>query len=424
MITIRDPIHGAMQVGSDERTVIDSRAVQRLRGVRQLGFADLAFPGATHSRYAHSLGAMHLAGLISDVIFSALPSKDKAWLRQRVRLAALLHDIGHPPLSHAAERLMPPLADLMLPEWASEPGKVQATHEDYTVKLLLDSSLTRTLDKAFGEGTARDIGAIVAGRLPPGGSPFQIGGTDWFPLLRQLVSGELDVDRMDYLLRDSFYTGVNYGNYDHEWIIEHARAHTEEGRAYLALGSRAIFAFEDFLLSRYHMFLAVYYHYIPVGFDHLMARYADEAAGEYTFPIDADTYAERDDSHLVSALRASKNPWAKQLAYRRGYRLLLETTGRDQPIDRAKLLNALSDAKLEHFTTTSQGLLSKYMHDPSFPMYVRTEALQQVAKLADYTPLFSQYAGAVEVQRIYVAPEQIARAQEVIKEVLGIPGNS
>lgn len=414
-----------MLVSRSERAVLDARAVQRLRGVRQLGFADLAFPGATHSRYAHSLGAMYLAGVMSDAIFEALDlsSADTAWLRQRVRLAALLHDVGHPPLSHASERLMPPLASLGLPTWCVEPGKIQATHEDYTMLLVLDSELAGVLDHGFGQGSAVEIASLVAGRLPPGGSPFVRGGIDYFPLLRQLVSGELDVDRMDYLLRDSFYTGVDYGRYDHEWLCQHARAHIDDGKAYLALGNRAIFAFEDFLLSRYHMFLAVYYHYIPVGFDHLMSRYAEEAPGEYVFPTSAEAYIERDDAHFISVLRASANKWAQHLAYRRGYRLLLETTERDRAVSREKLLSALTREGIDHFEAASSGTLSKYMNDPTFPMYVVTESLKQVTLLREYTPLFERYATAVKVSRIYVAPTQAAQAKHVLERELGIPGS-
>jgi HD superfamily phosphohydrolase len=424
-VSIRDPVHGTMLVNRAERAVLDARAVQRLRGVRQLGFADLAFPGATHSRYAHSLGAMYLAGVMSDAILGALdlPSADAAWLRERVRLAALLHDIGHPPLSHASERLMPPLAALGLPAWCVEPGKVQATHEDYTIHLILGAELSHALDSGFGAGCANEIAALIAGRLPPEGSPFVRGAVDYFPLLRQLVSGELDVDRMDYLLRDSFYTGVDYGQYDHEWLCQHARAHIDGGKAFLALGNRAIFAFEDFLLSRYHMFLAVYHHYIPVGFDHLMSRYAEEARGEYVFPTDPDAYVQRDDAHLISALRASPNRWAQCLAYRRGYRLLLETTERDHAVPRERLLAALAREGIDHFEAASSGTLSKYMNDPTFPMYVVTESLRQVTPLREYTPLFARYATAVKVSRIYVEPSHAAQAKAVLERELGIPGS-
>lgn len=418
-VTIRDPIHGSMWLTVEERAIVDTAAVQRLRNVRQLGFADLAFPGATHSRYAHSLGAMHIAGQLAETIFYDLPSDDRAFLRQRVRLAALLHDCGHAPLSHTSERLMPKLATLGLPAWAIDETKEQATHEDYTVLLLLRSPLGQELDRCFGKNTAKDIAALVAGKSD-GPSAFVRGGVDYFPVLRQLVSSEIDVDRMDYLLRDSFYTGVNYGKFDFDWLCSNTTCHVKNGAAYLAIGSRAIFAFEDFLLSRLHMFLGVYYHYIPVGLDHLMLRYATDAPGDYVFPSDAEAYTQRDDVHFVNALRASKNPWAERLAGRRGYRLLLETTERDRPVPKDKILDALGAAAIDTFETTTEGALSKYFggEPDGAQIYVINEALAQVTPLEEYTPLFRRYAQNVLVSRIYVVPERLDDARKIMATVL------
>ena len=104
-----------------------------------------------------------------------------------------------------------------------------------------------------------------------------MGGIDYFPLLSQMVSGEMDADRMDYLQRDSFFTGVSYGQFDQTWLLDNLLHHVVDDRAYMALTHRAVFAFEDFLLSRYHMFVSVYYHYISVGFETMLARFYNEA---------------------------------------------------------------------------------------------------------------------------------------------------
>lgn len=415
-----------MVLSQNERAVLDTPAVQRLRNIRQLGFAELAYPGATHSRYAHSLGAMHLASIIAERLFenAALGPEHKRHLTQDIRLAALLHDVGHGPLSHASESLMPQVRELSLPAWSVDRVDRQATHEDYSVHLLLSSSLGRTLDDKFGAGTKERIAHVVAGKLGPDGSPYVFNQVDYFPLLRQIISGELDVDRMDYLLRDSFYTGVNYGKYDHEWLCQYATHHVQDGRAYLALGNRAIFAFEDFLLSRYHMFLAVYYHYVPVGFDHLMASYGEDERQHSRFPSDPDEYAVYDDIHLIGSLRLSPHKAAQAIASKRGFRLLVEATERDQPIDRDKLIAALSMANIEHFETTSSGTLSKYVEKESFAMFVVNESLNQVSRLADYTPLFRRYEASVRVQRVYVAPDQLAAARAVLKQALGVAGHA
>src|SRR3984893_7995746 len=160
---IRDPIHGAIELTPDERALVDSPQYQRLRNVKQLGFADLAFPGATHTRYAHGLGAMAMATKVFDAVAPqrALDADDRARIRQTLRLAVLFHDLGHAPLSHATERIMPPAADLRVPDWTQPAGRhapgSQANHEDYALKLVLDS------------GHA----AEMAGRLTPLGiEPF------------------------------------------------------------------------------------------------------------------------------------------------------------------------------------------------------------------------------------------------------------
>src|SRR5208337_573138 len=119
MISIHDPIHGTIEVTTDEIKLVDSRPVQRLRHIKQLGFSELAFPGATHSRYAHSLGAMEMAARMADRALAdlELPAADRARLRQSVRLAVLFHDLGHAPLSHVSECVMPSVQKLELGAW-------------------------------------------------------------------------------------------------------------------------------------------------------------------------------------------------------------------------------------------------------------------------------------------------------------------
>src|SRR5512143_3605116 len=150
---IRDPIHGTLPVSADEAAVVDSVWYQRLRQVRQLGFGDLAFPGATHTRHAHSLGAMHVASRLFNAVAvrSSLPAEVRARFGAAVRLAVLCHDLGHMPLSHASERIAPPRASLRLPSWLDAVAEgEQATHEDFTAKLLLDSSLTPLIEQRYG----------------------------------------------------------------------------------------------------------------------------------------------------------------------------------------------------------------------------------------------------------------------------------
>ncbi|WP_373045808.1 HD domain-containing protein [Vulgatibacter sp.] len=425
MTQIRDPIHGSIAIDERERAVVDSPFFQRLRSVRQLGFADLAFPGASHTRYAHALGAAHLSGKIFDAICArlpALPEAERPRLRSALRVAVLLHDLGHAPFSHASESIMPQRARLALPLWATGGSSAgQANHEDFTLKLLLDSELTDLLRAAYRplDLPPEAIGSLVAGVPGPGGPYFTVRGIDYGPLLRQVVSSELDADRMDYLLRDSFYTGVNYGNYDLDWLVGHLGAHVHDGVAELAVGNRAIFAFEDFLLSRYHMFLSVYYHRTPICFDRMLRLYYREAPGEFEIPSAPAAYLRCDDVQLLTVLRASKNRWAQRIANRHPFRLLIEANPYDTGYDLVEIVGRLERAGIEHFATESLGMVSKYFGESgaTSTIWVHVPDQRRFVPLEEYTPLFRRYEREVRIARIYVDPA----LQREARELAGLP---
>jgi HD superfamily phosphohydrolase len=422
-VRVRDPIHGTVAVSDEEKAVVDSRFFQRLRHVRQLGFGELAFPGATHTRHAHALGAMHVASRLFDVVAdrAALSVRTRERFRAAVRLAMLCHDLGHMPLSHASEAIAPPRARLKLPSWLGA-GDGQASHEDFTVRILLDSSLTPLLRERYGPlGVQPEhVAALITATDPPQGSAFVDGGADWSPLLRALVSGELDADRMDYLLRDSFFTGVNYGRYDFEWIVQNLNPAHKDGRVYLALSKAAAFAFEDFLLSRYHMFLAVYYHHTSVSFDHMLRAWYEEARGELEIPADPEAFVLCDDVALYAALRKSKNRWAERIVSRRGFKRVAEFTERDPGYDLTKLQDALTAAGIEHFSVESRGTLSRYFEsDKSSPLYVTDVSSGRLTDVQSYTPMYQRYSGAVRLSRVYVPPEKTQAGRAVVARLTG-----
>jgi len=422
---IRDPIHGTIDVSEEEKAVIDSRYYQRLRHVRQLGFGDLAFPGATHTRHAHSLGAMHVASRVFAAVAgrSSLPPEVRTRFAAAVRLAVLCHDLGHMPLSHASERIAPSRASLRLPSWLDAVAEgEQATHEDFTAKLLLDSSLTPLIEQHYGRLGITPAAAVglITGARPPQDPGFSHGGVDWTPLLRAIVSGELDADRMDYLVRDSFYTGVNYGRYDMDWIVSNLNPAVKEGRAYLALSRAAAFAFEDFLLSRYHMFISVYYHHTSVNFDYMLRRYYEEAPGEFEIPSDPEAFLACDDVALWYTLRRSRNRWAERISSRKGFKLLAQFTERDVGYDLDVLRSALVTAGFEHFSVESRGVLSKYISEGTSPsLYIVDASTGRLTEVARYTPLYQRYSGAVRLFRLYVRPDQIEEARVLMGRVLG-----
>ena len=409
---IRDPIHGAIEITADERTLVDSPQYQRLRNVKQLGFADLAFPGATHTRYAHGLGAMAIATKVFDALAPQLDLEldDRERFRQTLRLAVLFHDLGHAPLSHATERIMPNLAELRVPQWVRAPSPRRADHEDYTLKLVLDSGLAAEIRHRFGSRgiEPEHIAALISGKAPPGAYPFRSRGRDLMPVLRQVVSGELDADRMDYLQRDSFFAGVNYGKFDADWIVQNLTAVEREGRVFLGLQHRAIFAFEDFLLSRYHMFLSVYFHSTSVGYEILLQRWCE--SGEYALPADVDQYLLHDDVALLSALRASQNPWARRVVRRHGYRVLTENAPGEDPQELEGMHARLEAAGVDSFVTVSRGVLSHYGREAT--LWVKTPRAE--FPIGEYTPLYQRYAEAATLARLYVEPERWDEARRLL----------
>ena len=423
---IRDPIHGTISVSDEEKAVVDSPFYQRLRHIKQLGFGDLAFPGATHTRHAHSLGAMHVASRLFDAVTAheSLPAQVRDRLRAAVRLAVLCHDLGHMPLSHASEKIAPRRSSLGLPSWLGAPQNplAQATHEDFTAQLLLQSSLTTLVREQYAACglTPEAVVSLVTGAEPPGGLQFDHAGVDWSPLLRALVSGELDADRMDYLLRDSFYTGVNYGRYDLDWIVQNLSPAKKDGKAYLALSRSAAFAFEDFLLSRYHMFVSVYYHHTAVNFDAMLRRYYDEAPGEFEIPAEPERFLRCDDVALAHTLRSSTNRWAKRIVERQAYKLLAQFTDRDEGYDRAALEHGLSAAGVDHFTLESQAMLSKYFSEAGGPsLFIVDLSTGRLTEVARYTPLYQRYSGSVKLSYLFVVPEELTRARGVLSELTG-----
>ncbi|MBU0553567.1 HD domain-containing protein [Myxococcota bacterium] len=422
---IRDPIHGHVHVTPDELKIIDHRAFQRLRHIKQLGFTDLSFPGATHSRYAHSLGAMEVASRMFDAIFpldGPLPGPQRARLRQALRLALLLHDLGHPPASHASEVAMPPVAALPLGALAGGEPDRQADHEDYTLALLLFTDLAALIEARFG---AHGIDGLMIARLLSkrglGAEPrLCVGGINYTPLLRQIVSGEMDADRMDYLRRDAFFAGVSYGNFDQQWLLENLTRHIVEDQAFLALHHKALFAFEDFLLSRYHMFAAIYHNHLSESFDVMLHRFYIEAPDEHPLPPDPEAYLRCDDVSLAWALRRSDNPWARRLVQRAAYRLLVEwDVDAAGAINLGHLTAELKGAHVDYFLGESRGVLSKYygQRRGAEPIYIINRPLSRVEPIDVYARVYERYADPTTRLRVYCRGDHLKRARRCLVAV-------
>jgi HD superfamily phosphohydrolase len=349
-----------------------------------------------------------------------LPAEAYKRFRALARFSAMLHDIGHGPLSHTTEFAMPEVHKLKVP--GAKKSNRKASHEDYTLKILLDSPLTPILEKAtahFGF-TPLHIAAAIESHIEVNDDFFfeKVDGQtiDFRPILHQLISSELDADRMDYLRRDSYQCGVNYGVFEYDWILSNLTFHINENdsKCYLALGHRGLYAFEDFLLSRYHMFLMVYLHHKTVVFDEMLSNFLNDPTCDYHLPADIEQYAHCTDSHLYSHLSNSQNQWAKRIVEKRPYRMLLETHSGIPNTEKAreqqerlfkKLKNDLEDRNIPFIANTSVSELSKYFGKSDHTIYVRYDNLfsePSFIPLQKCTSLFTQYPNTRAVSRLYV----------------------
>ncbi|HEX7119127.1 MAG TPA: HD domain-containing protein [Longimicrobiales bacterium] len=234
-ITVRDPLWDTIRLDATAVRIVDSAAFQRLRYIRQLGLAYLIYPGATHTRFDHAVGVYHLAQRALAVMAEqgGLDGVDPVE-RRLVPLAALLHDIGHYPYSHAIEEL--------------EEGRIPGHHEALVGRFLTDPTVRAALESVAPDGPAR-IEALIRGRSE---SPLQ-----------GLVSGSLDLDKIEYLKRDARFCGVPYGEVDVDRLLYAlvVLEDPETGRPELGVREKGVAALESLLFAKYQMFRNVYWHH-------------------------------------------------------------------------------------------------------------------------------------------------------------------
>jgi len=426
---VRDPVHGSIQIEDSEIPILEHLFFQRLRGIKQLGFSDHAFPGATHTRYLHSIGVMHVGTLAFNKIFPYPHNGETKRLKETLRLSCLLHDIGHAPLSHSTETVMPCLQKLNLPARFLDAKDLfqerQATHEDFTIKAIVDSSFGKSfsqVEKKFGV-SRESIAELIIGKTSDP-TYFTIGGVNYFPLMHQLCSSELDCDRMDYLLRDSYFCGVSYGKFDLDWIIDNLSACEIDGTAYLGISERAVSTFDDFLLSRFHMFLMVYFHYRAVCLEKMLHHLFQISPDEYRIPADIEEYQKHDDHFLASRLKRSNHPLAKKIVNNSIPSKIFETFGPRYLNKLKNLEQFLKSEEIEYFRCSSKGRLSKYYGDTMIPPKIedpyslkvapvnRTANKEKFLNINEATDLFGRYSDAHEVNRIHVEFELLSSSQQ------------
>ncbi len=276
-LDIIDPIHDFIRVYNHELSIIDDPLFQRLRRIRQLSGAHLTYPAAQHTRFEHSLGVMHIASQAGHALNEKgiLKSDDIKMLR----LAGLLHDIGHGPFSHLFEEII---------------QEKKISHEDFGKEIILKSEIGDSLSK-------NGFDKKLITKIAFGDSKFQY--------MNEIVSGALSADMMDYLLRDGYFTGAEHAKIDHKRITQSLDVHQKK----LALERSALYSFESMMHSRYQMFKAVYFHKTVRAAEVMLIealRLSDDEFGFTTFNL--NEYVKLTDEYVLSSLISSKSSKLKR----------------------------------------------------------------------------------------------------------------
>jgi hypothetical protein len=408
VLTIRDPIHGFIRADPFEAALIASRPMQRLRYVHQLGLTSLVFPGAEHSRFSHALGAMKLAGRVYDALAGGadhlLPRGRERRERRLVRAAALLHDIGHAPFSHSAEELfeggldheamtrrlltgLPEMAEVFARHGGGEPGGPDGPSEPISPD---------------------DVVALLSGG--EGGGDGPVGR-----LLAQIVSGDLDVDKMDYLLRDSLYCGVRYGSYDLDRLLDTLAPlqDPESGGWGIGVEAGGVHAVEALVMARYYMFTQVYFNPTGKALElHLNEWLAEEGR---RWPADPEAFLAEDDVSVQGELRRSPNPHARAVVERRHFPLAFESEEHLSAEDRARFEATLDTVRAAF--PRGDLLVSHSAKDPHHFERGRLLVRHPDGRLQPITEAshFIRHLSRIERFRVYASDERCAEVREAIR---------
>lgn len=420
---IRDPVFGYIGLTDVERNIIDTFPVQRLKGIKQLSVTSIAYPGGTHSRFSHALGTMHLAGAIAEGLENEVEITEEKW--QLVRLAGLLHDLGHGPFSHSSEAIFS--------------TKINMNHEDLGEKVIRESSLAdRISEQGYDPNKLADL---------------VFGESADEKYLKQIITSQFDADKMDYLRRDSYFTGVEYGQVDVHRLIQAMEVIDDD----IAIDKKALSALETFMIARYEMFLNVYYHH-SVRAAEIMLRsamnHAREILGLTTFD-NIEEFLQLDDAHVISGLR-TLDPGKYQGDQRKEAEIARETF---QELERRELLKQAYEKEVhlrEEYVATllsDESVRRKKENEiaeeagvnpekvtvdvptiASMPYYPRqidptevpvfeesVNGKKKLVPLSKHSQLVNVLKGYIDIIRVYTSPdlrEEVGKAAEKVFEQL------
>jgi HD superfamily phosphohydrolase len=403
-LDIIDPIHDFIRVYDHELEIIDNPIFQRLRRIRQLSGAHLTYPAAQHTRFEHSLGVMHIASQAGQVL------EEKEILKsdniEILRLAGLLHDIGHGPFSHLFEEII---------------QQKKLSHEDFGKTLILKSIIGDNLSK-------NGYDKKLISKIAFGDSKYQY--------LNEIVSGALSADMMDYLLRDGYFTGAEHAKIDHKRITQSLDVHKKK----LALERSALYSFESMMHSRYQMFKAVYFHKTVRAAEVMLLealRLSDDEFGFTSF--DMHEYVQLTDEYVLSILLSSKSSKlrkARKFAEDYQNRKLLKCVF-ERILTSKTLLGKIKTNEIRSLLSKK----SKINEDeifvdssvtPSIPLAPSKKESKQIILITNENgksqaqeldiseiPVVSAISGFMNILRVYTAQKNRKKVEIAAKSILG-----
>jgi HD superfamily phosphohydrolase len=408
---IKDPVHGYVYITEQEKEIIDSYPVQRLHRLRQLAGSEYVYPGANHTRFEHSIGVMYLASrVVENSGISQYISEDEAKL---VKIAGLLHDVGHGPFSHVFEHLLD-----------RELGK---THEDLTTWIIENSELKEILRRNGYH--PEEVGKLAVGRLHRSKKAF----------LDQIISSAVDVDKQDFIVRDTHHTGAEYGFVDIFRLI-HA---LDVLGGNLAVDLGALSALESLIIARMESFRSIYFHRVGRAAQIMLAMAMEKANGELGFTRfkTPDEYMAMDDYTVWTALKNCKksNAIIRDLERRRLLKCAYERTfyekdtmvsnifGRET--HRTQLQTDIADKAgiaaeeviIDVPTVPSVPYHHSALLEPmEIPAFYKAQSGEKIPqRLSEISKIFETLRGFINILRVYTKEENREKVSRAASKILG-----
>jgi HD superfamily phosphohydrolase len=408
---IKDPVHGYVYITQAEKDIIDTYPMQRLRRIRQLAGSEYVYPGANHTRFEHCIGVMFLAGnTLNNPRISQKVTEEEA---DMTRISALLHDCGHGPFSHVFEHLLL--------------KKLQKNHEDITSWIIEKSEVADTLSK-IGY-TPVEVGKLAVGKFHKAGKAF----------LDQIISSAVDVDKMDFILRDTYHTGAEYGFIDVYRLI-HALDILDEN---LAVELGALSALEAFMIARIESFKSIYFHRMGRAAQIMLATAMDKANNELglTSFKNPEEYLQLDDYTVWSALKKckasrdimdkmeqrkmlkcayertfyEKDTMVSNLFGRETYRTQIRSEiAKEAGID---LERVVIDVPTVPSVPYHQAVM---MDSTEIPVFTRSnKGKRDLQKLSDSSKIFETLKGFLNIIRVYTDEQNREKVEDATVKILG-----